>query len=361
MAQNINTSEASDLATADPDYSVDPQSTDAQGEQKETKWTNEKWTDWFGYYKQIPELHSVINAKASYTVGKGIKGAEEITSKINGWGKDTFSTIIENMIIINQVGGDAYAEIIRNKSGKIINLKPLDPGAMVHVVNSKGRLKRFEQNYKIGDVKKTRKFKINEIFYLPRNRVADEIHGTSIVEKLEETILMRNEAMADMKLLLHRHVKPFAIYELNTDDTTKIKAFKDQKDAASKGAENIYVAMGSVKVTPVVTQAGSIGEARAWIEQLNNYFYQSTGVPKVILGDTSGTSEAGTKMGYFAFQQIVEEEQLSVKTQVKEQLGLNITLEKPASLEKDLQRDEVKDGNQTKPSDTKATMGGKQV
>ena len=172
---------------------------------------------------------------------------------------------------------------------------------------------------------------------------------------------MRNEAMADMKTLMHRHIKPYFIFELNTDDPTKIKAFKAQKDAASQGAENIYVAMGSVKATPVVMQAGAIAEARAWIEQLNNSFFQSAGVPKVLLGDVSGTSEAGVKMAYFAFQQVTTEDQADIVKQIKVQLNLDVTLEKPASLEKDLQKTETKEGNQTKPSDTKATLGGKQV
>ena len=355
VATDIGTSEASDMETSDPDFSVNMEQTDAHGDQKETFWTNTNWAQWLGYYKtkdqSTPDLNGVINTIATYTIGKGFTADDktmQILEKINGMGKDTFDTIMENMIVTGEIGGDSYAEIIRNRSGKLINLKPLDPGVMRHVLNNKGRLKRFEQLEKAGSDKVAHKFKVDEIFYMPRSRVADEVHGNSLTEKLVEVILMINEAMKDMRILMHRHIKPFAIYELDTDDATKIKAFKAQKDAASKGAENIYVAMGAVKVTPIVMLPGAIKEAREWIEQLNGYFYRGAGVPKVLMGDSSKNAEAGVKMEYFAFQQRTASRQLDIIEQVKAQLGLEVKLEEPASLEKDLQKDEQKDGSRIK-------------
>lgn len=362
MAQDITSAEASSLKTAVVDYSVDTQNIDGAAKQKETTWTNDNWTQWLGYYKTIPELQSVIDTKATYTIGKGFKAdtaTTEILNKIVGWGKDTFNTILENMLRVNQIGGDAYSEIIKNKSGSLLNLKPLDPGVMRHVVNGKGMILRFEQLDKIGGKEVVHKFKSEEIFYLPRNRIADEIHGISIIEKLEETILMRAEAMLDMKKLMHRHIKPFNIFKLDTDDTTKIAAFKAKQDAIAEEAENMYIPLGAVEVEQFAMPKGATDISLAWIEQLNNYFYQATGVPKVLMGDTSGTTEAGTKMGYFAFQQRTEEDQKSIEEQVKIQLGLEIELEPPASLEKNLAKDETKDGSDgAKPNDTTAEMEG---
>ena len=113
---------------------------------------NENWSQWFGYYKTIPELAAVIDAKATWTVGKGFK-ADEITTMlldtIKGFGKDTFNTIIENQIRTYQIGGDSYAEIIRDDEDNLINLKPLDPGVMRHIVNRQGIVIRFEQLSKV--------------------------------------------------------------------------------------------------------------------------------------------------------------------------------------------------------------------
>ena len=191
MAQNIGTSEASDLATADPDFSVFPENTDAQGAQKLTFWTNQNWAQWLGYYKTknqaTPDLNGVINTIATYTIGKGFTAdtaTKKILEGIKGMGKDTFDTIMENMIITGEIGGDSYAEIIQDKSGKLINLKPLDPGVMRHGINAKGIIKRFDQLEKAGSTNVVQKFKPKDIFYLPRQRVADEVHGTSLTEKL---------------------------------------------------------------------------------------------------------------------------------------------------------------------------------
>ena len=42
-----------------------------------------------------------------------------------------------------------------------------------------------------------KKFKPEEIFYLCRNRVADEIHGVSLIESLEWIILAKNAVQED--------------------------------------------------------------------------------------------------------------------------------------------------------------------
>ncbi len=182
------------------DYSVDAVNTDGAYSQKETYYDNVNWSSYLGYYKKIPELAAAIDAKATWTVGKGFKSnpvTELLLSNIKGWGKDSFNTIMENMVRTYNIGGDSFAEIIRNKSGKLVNLKPLDPGSIRIVANRAGIIIRYEQLSKNKDPNK--KFQTDEIFHLARNRVADEIHGVSLIPAVEEIILMRNEAMSDYK------------------------------------------------------------------------------------------------------------------------------------------------------------------
>ena len=96
---DIGKTDISDLATQVAPYVVDTTSTDAAAEQEETTYTNSKWAQYLGYYKEIPELTASIDAKATWTIGKGFT-ADEVTSMIlgaiKGWGKDTFNTILEN-------------------------------------------------------------------------------------------------------------------------------------------------------------------------------------------------------------------------------------------------------------------------
>ena len=353
---------ASSVASADKhvDYSVGSQQTEAASEQKETEWMNVNWPSWLGYYKSIPELSSVIDAKATWTVGKGFTADEETTlllDTIKGWGKDTFNTIIENMIRTYNIGGDAFCEIIRDEEDILINLKPLDPSVMKIVVDRKGVVLRYEQISKIKQPNK--RFEPDEIFHLPRNRVADEIHGVSIVEKLINIILMKNEAMDDWKRVLHRNIDPMMIFHLDTDDTTKIAAFKAKMDAARGKGENMYIPKDAVVPEQLSIAPNAALNPITWIETLDSKFYEAAQVPKIIVGSSGGFTEAAVKIAYLAFQQTIEEEQLFVEEQVLAQLNLVIELEFPASLEAELLSDKAKDKETgaAKPSDTTAGEG----
>ena len=344
---DINSAVASDLTNVMTDYSVDTQSTDGPTDTKETIWTNTKWAQQFGYYKEIPELNVSIDAKSTWTVGKGIKANEEtlmLLDTINGWGKDTINTILENAIRTYYIGGDFFAEIIRDDEENLINLKPLDPGAISIVVDRQGRVLRYEQSTKVKNSPK--KFQPEEMFHLSRNRVADEIHGVSIIDKLEPIILMKNEAMADFKRMLHRNVEPMMIFHLDTDDETEIAKFKAKRDAAKGKGEDMYIPKAAVIPEQISLAGNATLNPLPWIESLDNKFYEACGTPKIIVGGSGEFTEASGKIAYLAFQQNVEEEQLFLEEQFLAQLNLVIELEFPASLENELLSDESKDGPQ---------------
>lgn len=343
---DIGSADSSNLTNAMTDFSVASQETDAATDTKETVWDNTKWSQYLGYYKEIPELGAAIDAKATWTVGKGFNADETTTmllDTINGWGKDTFNTIIENMIRTYNIGGDAFCEIIRDEDDVLINLKPLDPGTVRIIVNKQGIIERYEQKTKAkGSTNKS--FRPEEIFHLARNRVADEIHGVSIIERLENIILMRNEAMDDWKRVLHRNVDPMMIYHLDTDDDNKIAQFKAKVDAAKGKGENMYIPKDAVVPEQLSLAPNAALNPIAWISELNNYFFQATGVPQIIVGGTGGITEAAVKIAYLAFQQTIEEEQLFIEEEVLSQLDLEIELEFPATIENELISDKEKDG-----------------
>jgi len=357
---DIGQTDTSSLSTAETLYSVAAKQTDAAAEQPETPWDIEKWDEYLGYYKAIPELRIAIDAKATWTVGKGFE-ADAITSvileNIKGWGVDTFNTILENCIRTYNIVGDSFCEIIKER-GEIVNLKPLDPGVMRIVVNRKGIIKRYEQRAKAGKIPNKR-FQPEEIFHLARNRTADEIHGVSLIEPLTEIILMRNEAMTDYRKLLHRNVYPVHIWHLDTDDPAKIAAFKAKADKTSTDCENIYIPKGTVEHELSSVPTNATLNPLPWIDSLNEYFYEAVGVPKIIIGSSRAFTEASAKIAYLAFQQTIEEEQLYIEEQVWEQLGLHIELEFPASLENEMLSDKAKDEEQgaAQPGEMTAGVG----
>ena len=343
----IASTEIGDMTNTVKEYSVQTDTTDAAGEQKETEWINTEFPKYLGYYKSIPELKSTIDTKAKWVVGKGVKAKKkshtDTIKKIRGWGKDTFNTIIQNCVRTYYVGGDSFCEIIKD-GGKLINLKPLDPSVIKTIVNGQGIVIRYEQISKIKGKAKI-PYEPEEIFHLAKNRFADEIHGTSIIKAIEEIILMRNEAMSDIKIVFHRYVKPLWIWQLDTDVPAEIAAFKRKADLTVANAENIYIPKGAVEATSMSVPQFSTLDPLPWIRDLTSYFYQATNTPDVIVGSASDTTEASAKVLYSAFRESVMDDQLFVTENVKSQLNLDIELEAPPSLiEPTMQEDNKKDG-----------------
>jgi hypothetical protein len=237
---NLNSASASSATFTD--YSVPSASTDGIRGDSETEWVMQNWTTYLGYFKEIPELAAAINAKATWTIGKGFKADETTTmllDTIKGWGKDTFNTILENMIRTYYIGGDSFAEIVRDDEGILINLKPLDPSTIKIIANKKGIITRYEQMSKTKG--KPKVFQPEQIFHLARNRLADEVHGESICKNLEWIILARNEAMEGYKSVMQKFMKPRYIFHLDTDDETKIATFKTKMDQTWADGNNIYI------------------------------------------------------------------------------------------------------------------------
>jgi hypothetical protein len=364
---DIRSSDTTDLTNSVVDYSVGAESTDAGGDTKEFTYQNAKWSKWLGYYKSIPELKIAVDTKANWVIGNGFQSdevTEMLLSAIKGNGKDTFNSILENMERTCYIGEDAYSEVIRDNDDVLVNLKPLDPSSIVVVHNNKGRVIRYEQTTKTK--RPNKKFKPEEIFVLSHNRLADEIHGISIIPAVENVILARNEAMDDWKRVLHRNVDPLWVYHLDTDDTTEISNWKTKLDTARKNSENMIVPKGVVVPELISTATNASLNPLTWINQLNDYFFQAVGVPQIIVGNAKSFTDASGKIVYLAFEQRIRGRQKYVEEQILAQLNIEIELTFPASLQQDTVSDqpsmELEEEPQepaAQPNDTKTELEGK--
>lgn len=328
---------ASDLTNAINNFSVDSVDTDGAGSTNEITYQNTDWAQDYGYYLTIPEFKTAIDAKATWTVGAGFTSDPAtmlLLNTISGNSKDSFNSILKNMMKVKTISGDAFAEIIRNKNGDLLNLKPLDPGSIVIVQDKRGRIKRYEQVSKSKEPNK--RFRVDQIFHLSHERMADEIKGTRIIRSLKWLILARNEAMNDWKRVLHRNIDPLWIFHLDTDDTSQIAAFKAKMDSARSSGENMYIPKDAVVPELVTTANNSTLNPLAWINQLNDYFFQAVNVPQIIIGNAKEFTDASGKIVYLSYEQSVKGDQLYLEEQVLLQLNLEISLTFPASLQNEL-------------------------
>ncbi len=344
---DIRNATASSQSSVVKDFTIAAINTDAATGQKESEYINSRWPQQLGYFKSIAELKSAIIMKAVWNVGKGYTADDEtkiILDHISGWGKDTFDDILFNMEICRRIGGDSYAEIIKDKeTGILINIKPLDPGTMKIIVDEFGIILRYEKTSKNPENKAVIKFKPEEILHLSNNRIADEIHGISDIDAVEKIILGDAESFDDIKKIMHRQAKPMIMFKLGTDDQTTINAFIAKMDAATNKGENIYIPDDKNAVDWEVIQV-NIGQILLdWRNELRNKFYRAVTMPQIVFG-SAGTTESGGKIEYLAHEQVFEKDQRYLEKQIENQLGLKINLIPPVTLLESLQQDEAKDG-----------------
>ena len=346
------------MNTGVPDFSVDSESIDEAGPQKENYWYNSEWPNYLGYFDNIPEYNSAIIALARWTVGLGYKtstAVEALLNNINGWGEDSFQSILQNMIIIKKVNGDSYAEIIRNDKGTLINLKPINPSNIRHVVDKKGIIIRYDELSNKNKV--IRPLKPNQVLHLCNNRIANQIHGTSSLKAIKWVIDARNEAMSTWRKLLRR--SSMRVIYVDMDDTAKLKTLRDEWKEGIKDHEVLILPGQKGKDFEVVDyDVPPLQPFIDWIRYLEGFFYQALGVPKVIANSADFT-EAASKVGFLTFQPVYTEEQTLLEQDLWSQLAIRIKFNRPPSLAGTLQEDEEKSTGQTgfQPTDTKATMG----
>lgn len=357
--QDLRQATTTDLTNADIDYDVKHQALDSPSDSQETTWTNTDFDKWMGYYKKIPELNQSIKALAFWSFGKGVEvevpQAKVEIENITGWGEDSFQDIMENMLRMKKVAGDAFAEIVRNEEKQVINLKPLNPKNVEIVVDKKGLIKHYNMLNKQG--KRTGVILQPEnMFHISNDRMGDEIHGESVVGVAEWVILARNEAMADWKRISHRST--VRIIYADTDNTTTLNTLKEQwKDGIKNG--EVVIIPGLKKDMEVEQQSlPNIAPFIEWIRYLEGFFYQAVGVPRII-ATSEGFTEAGGKVGFLTFEPVYTNEQRKMEADLLNQLGWKVTFNRPPSLQENVQQDEQKNAGQTgfQPNDVQAGVG----
>ena len=359
---NLNKAERSDYAQI-PEFEIASKQIDSPTGQKETEWQNAKATTYWGYFNAVGDLKSAFLMKAIWNVGKGYEAdnrTKAILDNITGWGKDTFDDILFNMEVCRRVFGDSYAEIIRNEdTGTLINLKPLNPGSIKIIVNSKGIIQRYEQTDETG--KKTlNTWKPEEMFHLSNNRLANQIHGISDIEGGVEAVIKADEhSFEDLRKIVSFQAKPFIIFKLKTDNETKIKTFVEKVRKARQYGDDMFVPDDENLLSYEVVQVNPSSILMDWRTDLRNKFYRMVGIPLVLFGAT-GSTESGGKMEYLGHEQVFEHDQRYIEKQIWNQLALKIDLIPPTSLLPNLATDQAKDANQgleTQRSDTVAGAG----
>jgi len=338
---NLTTTNYTDEKT---EFTVDSKSLNSPSSLDETSYTP-SFDKWNGYYRDIPQARQIIDTISKWVFGKGFKGRDKAKlSRIIGNGKENARKVFINIWKTAKICGDGFGEVIKDKSGRITNLKPLNPQRMKVIYSNKGIIKEYRQDRGDGT---DLSFSKEEILHMQNGRIGDEMGGMSIFEALEALILSENEVMSDLRTLFHRFVKPIKFFYSDTDDEAVMAAQAKKINDAYAKTENIVLPKGTLeesKTEIVSTQTGGLSPLE-YYKLLIRTFTSACGVPEVIMGWSSDTTEASAKIVYLAWEQTIEDEQLSVEEDLENQLNIKINLEFPQTIEEQLAKDKSKDGS----------------
>ncbi len=324
-------------------------------------WQSTKWTTYNSYYKNHVSTKAVINKLSLWTLGEKIEADKKtlkILERIVGWGKETATQVFDNQLRIEHVNGDSYAEIVTKNNedikpdgSNLLNLKPLNPGQMKHVVGDNGMLESYIQVNTDGTETPLR---LNQVFHLSLNRTADEIHGTGDIESIMTFLDKIKQVDEDMAVLFHRFVVPLVIWQLNTDDETAMSEFKTQSKKARNGGDDMVISDKATdwKLLEAGIGVGKIINPMEWRNKWTEEVIKGGTVPALIMAIEAGTTEASSKMVTLAWEKTIKKEQLDFEQQVKLQLHLDINLPQSITIEQNLAEDNRKDGQVDKPVNT---------
>ncbi len=155
---------------------------------------------------------------------------------------------------------------------------------------------------------------------------------------------------------MHRNIVPRWKFKLKTDIPAEVATYKALQDGVTASHDNVYEPMDVSESELISVPPNSTLSPLAWLEWLDDRFYEVAGVPKFIVGNSKGFTDAAEKIGYLSYEQKIQKLQLYIEEQILNQINIEIDLEFPASLQNDLLSGKDKDveSGAVKPSDTEA-------
>lgn len=357
---NLNKATTTNIAGTITNYSVNAKGTDTYSDTEETFYYFNDASQNLKYYRTLAILKQSIDTLAIWTIGLGFKIDAGLTkaeqSFIKGWGEDSFSAILFNMIITKKIVGDAFAEIIR-EDGQLVNLKPISPERMRVVVGSNGLIKRYEQ-LDISRKNAIKTFEPSKIFHLCNDRVVDTIHGESILTSCKWALDALHEALQDNRDIKHRD-RALGIAYYKTDDSGEISYANSQVEQAVKKGEMIGIPADTMEIKEMPNLSKSTADRLSWIQYLEELVFISVGVPRVMVTSQNYT-EAGSKVGFLTFEPRYSWEQQQLELDCWNQLGIKLKCNRPPSLMSKEQESESKNTGQTSFQPKEASMAPSQ-
>ncbi len=364
---DLNQTQQTQMDSVVSDLTLDSYTPDVVGDQKETAWVNDNYEKQLGIFKNSTHFHRAVTALTTWSVGRGYEAnpaTKVILENIRGRGNQSFDDIIMSLQNIKKVAQDAYAEIIRNDAGTLINFKILGGDTIRVIFGGDGIIDRYEQIARVGFLRRVlgikaktiKKIPKEKMFHISNDIIADELHGVSLAELVTWVVTAIREAETDWKRISHRST--IRVLYIDSDDTDKLNRVRTQYAEGIKNGEVLIIPAkkGEAEFEDLVLPP--IDAFLRWIDYLVGQFYQIVGVPRVI-ATSEGFTESSSKMGIFSFNPTHEKESMLMEKALWNQVAIKVRFNRPPDLNTNLNRDEAKDTGQLgiQPNDANIETG----
>lgn len=351
--------------TTKADFRVQSVVPDSPTNKDETIWDVKDFATHFGAYTNHAKIKKPIDAFATWIIGGGFESdtpEDKVTLEhVTGNGDDDFLDVMWNALVMKKVAGDSFTHVVRDPKdkqfGRIVNMIPLNPLRMRMVFNGKGRIKRYEYYGEPAKEGTPVIYEPYEILHMCNDRVADEMHGRSIIEAALWNLEAQEEAKRVLRKLVWRS-GVVRVIEVDTSNPTELAQLKAQYKTAEEKGDVLLLPKDKARAVDWKPNI-DVPNILAWITYLENEFYILIGVPKVILGGTAENTEASAKVATLNFDPMYKKEINELQSDLWNQIGIKVIFNPQASLMDNAQQTETKNQSQLgfQANDTTAGSG----
>ena len=335
--------------TTKADYKVGSISPDSPVNVDENFWDNSRFTIWFAHYIKHAKVKKAIDNFADWVLGLGYttdSRTKVILEHIQGNGKESFDDLMWNAIVMKKVNGESYTHMIIDKdSNLLINARSLSPNHMRVIYSGKGRIKEY-RHYSVAE--KSGEFvtyQPNEILHMINDKVADEMHGRSVIEAIEWNVDAQEEAKRVHRKLVWR-AGVVRVIMVDTSNAAELATLKAQYKIAEEKGDVLLLPMEKAKAVDFKQNLDHAGIIN-WLNYLDNEFYISIGFPRDLAGASTNATEAGMKMSYITYMPLYEKEVTELENDLWNQFQIKISFNRQQSLLGQEQSNEAKNTGQT--------------
>lgn len=347
MANTNFAATTTDFVNGVPNYTIPAKTTDGGYANKENRHSNPNAAKYYGYFYNCGEFRNAIKSYYIRVLGQGYisdSRTKVILDHVKGNGSDTFLTILFNHGCVKKFNGDAYAEIILDDDGDLLNLKPLDPKRITHITNNQGLLIHYEYSQGNGEIKILQPEKV---FHSCNNRILDEPLGNAETSAVEWVIEAMQESGRDQRRMMH--YSSVRVLYVDETDTARIATLKTELAAGIKNGNIVLLTCKPEEAKfedLVVPPIDAFIRYQNWLE---NKFYSQLGISKISIGGTTeNNTEASAKVNMVITEPVWIKEITDMENDIWNQLHYKIKINRQASLMDNMQTDEAKNTGQTK-------------